>query len=140
MRIFSSPLIALVAFVSCVSLSAQAQSILDPTDPVITYDSTHPPTQPAWGQIGKWVRTVRMTWNTDDYKCYIYKGLAFRLKFPKTYQPGVSDGKKYPLLVFFHGLGEIDTTTDNEFHLLWGAQFFRDAVDNGTFDGYVLCM
>jgi hypothetical protein len=140
MRSFFTLSIALIAVISF-SITASSQSVLNPADPVVTYDSTKPPpAQPAWGQIGKWVRTVRMTWNTDDYKCYIYKGIAFRLKFPKTYQPGVADGKKYPMLVFFHGLGEIDTTTDNEFHLLWGAQMFRDAVNNGTFDGYVLFM
>jgi hypothetical protein len=138
MRNFTTFFLALIATVFCISSTAYSQSVLNPTDSVITYDSIHPPVQPAWGQIGKWVRTVRMTWNTDAYKCYIYKGVSFRLKFPKTYQPGINDGKKYPMLVFFHGLGEKDTITDNEFHLLWGAKFFSDAVDNGTFDGYVL--
>src|SRR5215204_2381658 len=118
---------------------ANSQSVLNPADPVITYDSTKPPpTQPVWGQIGKWVRTVRMTWNTDNYKAYIYKGMAFRLHFPKTYNPAVNDGKKYPIMVFFHGHGEYGTIYDNEFHLLLGHEAFEQAINNGTFDGYVL--
>src|SRR5215204_629670 len=118
---------------------ANSQSVLNPADPVITYDSTKPPpTQPVWGQIGKWVRTVRMTWNTDNYKAYIYKGMAFRLHFPKTYNPAVNDGKKYPIMVFFHGHGEYGTIYDNEFHLLLGHEGFEQAINNGTFDGYVL--
>jgi predicted esterase len=79
-----------------------------------------------------------MDWNTSLYKAYIYKGLAFRLHFPKTYNPTVNDGKKYPLLLFFHGHGEYGPITDNEFHLLHGHQGFSDAVNNGTFDGYIL--
>ncbi|MBK8553437.1 MAG: hypothetical protein IPL53_21175 [Ignavibacteria bacterium] len=62
-------------------------SVLDPNDPVITYDPNNSPTEPPFGQIGKWVRTVRLNWNTTSFKPYIYKGVAFRLKFPKTYNP-----------------------------------------------------
>jgi predicted esterase len=120
--------------------NANAQSILNPADVVVTYDSTHPPTQPVWGQIGKWVRTKRpeVTWNTDGYKAYIYKGMAFRLYFPKTYNPSLADGKKYPMMIFFHGHGEAAPIYDNEWHLLHGCQLFAGNVDNGTFDGYVL--
>ena len=116
------------------------QSVLNPNDPVITYNANTPPTQPTFGQIGKWVRTVRLGWNTDSYKCYIYKGCAFRLKFPKSYNPTAVDGKKYPMLVFFHGLGETGSIYDNEYQLYHGGQNFSDAVDNGTFDGYIICM
>ena len=43
------------------------------------------------------------------------KAYPFRLHFPKTYNPSANDGKKYPVLVFFHGLGESDTSIyDNE--------------------------
>jgi len=121
--------------------TADSQSVLNPADPVVNFNVNNPPTQPPPGQIGKWVRTPRnFWWNADVYKAYIYNGYAFRLKFPKTYNPTASDGKKYPMLVFFHGYGEIGPNTDNEFHLLHGAQGFAGAVDNGTFDGYVLFM
>ncbi|MFL5742649.1 MAG: fibronectin type III domain-containing protein [Flavisolibacter sp.] len=129
-----------IAFAGMFSLSATAQSVLDPTDPLITYNPSSPPVQPTFGQIGKWVRTKRESWNSDSYKAYIYKGVAFRLKFPKTYNPTAVDGKKYPMMVFFHGLGEADTLTDNEFQLDHGGQFFMNSVDNGTYDGYVMMM
>ena len=116
------------------------QSILDPNDAVVNYDSKNPPAQPAFGQIGKWVRTPRLGWNTTEYKCYVYKGYAFRLHFPKSYNPTANDGKKYPMLVFFHGLGETGTIYDNEYQLYHGGDVFQAAVDNGTFDGYVLAM
>ncbi|HZH96076.1 MAG TPA: hypothetical protein VEY06_09330, partial [Flavisolibacter sp.] len=125
---------------AAVRQGAQAQSVLDPADPVITYNSATPPTQPAFGQIGKWVRSVRLGWNTTPYKAYIYKGVAFRLRFPATYNPTAVDGKKYPMLVFFHGLGEAGDIYDNEFQLYHGGQFFSNSVSNGTFDGYVLAI
>ena len=117
-----------------------AQSVMLPTDSVITYNSSNPPVQPAFGTIGKWVRTQRLSWNTNEYKCYIYKGCAFRLHFPKSYNPSASDGKKYPILVFFHGLGEAGNIYDDEYQLYHGGDVFQAAVDNGTFDGFVLCM
>lgn len=134
----------LILLISCLALSTfnflSAQSVLDPNDPVITYDPSSPPAQPAYGQIGKWIRTKRLNWNTDGYKAYIYKGFAFRLKFPKTYNPTANDGKKYPLLVFFHGLGEKGPITDNEYQLYHGGSQFNTAVNNSVFDGYVLAM
>ncbi len=134
-RTISSFLIALALFLSQVT---NAQSVMDPSDPLVNYNSSAPPTQPAWGQIGKWVRTPLLNWTTTSYKAYIYKGFQFRLKFPKTYNPTANDGKKYPLFVFFHGLGETGTIYQNEKQLLHGGHFFRDKVDNGSFDGYLL--
>ncbi|HMH20626.1 MAG TPA: fibronectin type III domain-containing protein [Puia sp.] len=116
------------------------QSVMDPADPIVTYNASAPPTQPAFGQIGKWVRTKRLNWNTDSYKAYVYKGAQFRLKFPKTYNPTAVDGKKYPVFVFFHGLGETGTIYDNEYSLYHGGDVFRDAVDNGKFEGYIFVM
>lgn len=133
-----------ILVISLVSLSlfnsVFSQSVLNPLDPVINYDSTNKPSQPASNQIGKWVRTPSLSWNTASYKAYIYKGCAFRLKFPKTYNPTANDGKKYPMLVFFHGLGETGGIYDNEYQLYHGGDDFAAAVDNGTFDGYILCM
>ncbi len=79
-----------------------------------------------------------MTWNADSYKCYFYKGYAFRLKYPKSYKQGVADGKTYPIFVFFHGKGEKGTIYDNEYQLYHGGQLHMNAVDNGQFDGYLL--
>ena len=118
-----------------------SQSIINPNDTLVTYNPSAPPAQPAYGQIGKWVRTVKLSWNTSEYKSYIYKGCPFRVHFPKTYNPTANDGKKYPMLVFFHGLGEADTSIyDNEYQLYHGGTNFQDAVDSGVYDGYVFFM
>ena len=123
-----------------IAFNVSSQSVLNPNDSIITYNSSQPPAQPAWGQIGKWVRTKRLSWNTTEYKCYIYKGCAFRLHFPKSYNPTANDGKKYPMVVFFHGLGETGTIYDNEYQLFHGGDVFQAAINNGKFDGYALYM
>lgn len=136
------PLILCGFFFIVLSSSASvAQSILNPNDPIVEYNPAKTYAQPRNGKIGKWVRTSRhWNWNTDSYKAYIYKGVAFRLKFPKTYNPTAKDGKLYPMIVMFHGYGEVGPITDNEYQLMNGGQLHRDAVDNGIFDGYVLFM
>lgn len=139
MRRLTKFTLALIAFISLGKIG-NAQSIMDPNDPIVTYNASAPPTEPTYGQIGKWVRSARVFWNTSDYKCYIYKGVPFRLKFPKTYNPTANDGKRYPMMVFFHGLGEAGGIYDNEFQLYHGGEFFKNSVNNGTFDGYIICL
>ena len=124
---------------------AAAQSILNPADSVYTYNpnaaagSLTNPNMPADANaITKWIRTVRLTWNTNEWKAYILHTIPFRLKFPKSYNPTANDGKKYPMMIFWHGAGEKGPATDNEFSLANGGPVFTSAVDNGTFDGYVL--
>jgi len=120
-------------------VSAQSGA-LNPADPEIVFTSTSQPAAPAWGQISKWGHTKRLSWNsfTAGYKCYYFKGMAFRLKFPKSYQHNVADGKTYPLFIFLHGLGEKGTIWDNEWSLLHGGQEHAAQVNNGTFDGFLL--
>ena len=122
------------------SFRLHAQSILDPSDPMVDYDSLNPQPVPPVGQIHKWIRTPRLSWNTSDYKAYILNGISFRLKFPKTYNPSANDGKKYPMLIFFHGFMEGGKVYDNEFQLYLGGEFFKNSVANGTFDGYVIAL
>jgi pimeloyl-ACP methyl ester carboxylesterase len=117
--------------------SVWAQKVLDPNDPVINYDEAKPPVQPAWGSIGKWVRKPQMTWTTTSYKCYIYKGMQFRLKYPKNFN-AADTSKKYPIIVFFHGVGEKGTIYDNEYQLLHGGKEHMNSVDAGIFDGFIL--
>jgi len=112
---------------------------MNPADPVIEYTGGNIQ-QPAYGQVADWVKTTRLNWNTDEYKCYIYKGHIFRLKFPKTYQHNVNDGKVYPVFIFFHGLGESadENMYDNEYQLFHGGQRHQDSVNSGKFDGFLL--
>jgi len=126
------------------SLNLKAQSgVLNPADPDVVFTTTNRPAAPSWGVISKWGHTNRLTWNSKrpfDYgfKSYYYKGMAFRLKFPKTYQHNVNDGKKYPVFIFLHGLGERGDIYDNEYQLLHGGQTHAQNVDNGNFDGFLL--
>jgi predicted esterase len=141
---------------------SRSQSIINPSDPVLEYDAQHPPTPPDFfNPLVKWVRTLEIAngavqyrnpgWNSDVYKAYNYNGLSFRVQFPKTYNPTANDGKKYPLIIFLHGQGENDNTYlgppppgagsynyDNQFQLLQGPAQFDNAIQNGTYDGYVL--
>ena len=137
-RIFNWLLIATLFLLT--AQTVQGQSILNPNDSVITFNPADTPAIPAYGSIAKWVRTVRMNWNTDLWKCYIYNGNQFRLRFPPDYNPSVNNGKLYPMMIFMHGEGEGGVVYDNEYSFTHGGQIFDQAVTNGTFDGYVLIM
>ena len=63
--------------------------------------------------------------------------VPFRIKFPKSYT-SAADGKRYPALVFFHGLGEAGNVYDNEYSMANGGPIFLSAVDNGQFDGFII--
>ena len=112
-------LIAFSVFISAslpVSVNAQ---VLNPADPIVIYNPKSPPAIPTYGQIQKWVITRDITsWNTDAFKAYIYNGMQFRLLFPHSYNPGVNDGKTYPLIIMFHGAGELGTVYDNDLSLV----------------------
>ena len=103
------------------SLTAKAQpGVLDPNDPDVVFTTTNHPPAPSWGSMYKWGHSNRLSWSGQrpynyGYKSYYYKGMAFRLKFPKSYQHNVADGKKYPVFVFLHGLGERGDIYDNEY-------------------------
>ena len=129
----------LVATLACFLSFYGNGQVMNPADPVIEYVNGFVQ-QPTYGQVGDWVKTTRLNWNTEDYKCYIYKGNIFRLKFPKTYQHNVADGKVYPVFIFFHGLGESgnENIYDNEYQLFHGGQRHKDSVNSGAFDGFLL--
>ncbi len=139
MKNFAIRLVVGVLFVALfvgANREAQGQSVFDANDPIVVYNPANPPLEPTWGQVGKWVKTNRVSWNTSQFKSYIYKGMAFRLKYPKNYTPG--DGKKYPLFIFFHGMGEPGPIYDNEYQLYHGAGLHRDAVNSEKYDGFLL--
>jgi hypothetical protein len=115
-----SPRVDEAVLMPLVVISGTAQTgILNPHDPIVIYDSAHPPTMPPFGTLAKWVKSNRVTWNTAAFKCYMYNGIAFRLKFPKSYSTA-ADGKNYPLYLFFHGMGEVGPVFDNESSLSRG--------------------
>ncbi len=130
-----------VAMVCCGNL-LNAQNVFSPSDAIVTYNSkatagsSTNPNQPANGVMSKWVRTSRMSWSSTNFKCYIWNGMCFRLRFPNNYNP--ANATKYPVVVFFHGGGEIGTIYDNEDHLYWGAQLFEQRINNGEWNGFLL--
>ncbi|MCO5234793.1 MAG: fibronectin type III domain-containing protein [Chitinophagaceae bacterium] len=128
--------LSLPAFFVIVGLTSAKAQVFDPNDGITTYNRNNPPAEPAFGQVGKWVRTRRVSWNTDSYKAYIYKGIAFRLKWPKNYD--ATGQTKYPLFLFFHGKGERGSIYDNEYQLYHGGELHKNAVDNGDFNGFLL--
>ncbi|MEP6583071.1 MAG: PA14 domain-containing protein [Ginsengibacter sp.] len=126
----------------CISSSqvfSQA-GVLDPNDGDVIFTSTNQPAAPAYGVISKWGHSNRLNWNpySYGYKSYYFKGMAFRLKFPNSYQHNVADGKAYPMLIFMHGLGEYAPIYDNELQLLHGGQLHAQAVNSNTYDGFLL--
>ncbi len=119
-------------------LTSQAQNVFDINDKDSIFSSQPP--APPYGRIAKWGHAVRLTWGgtgTTTFKSYYFNGMAFRLKFPKSYQQGVSDGKLYPVRIFLHGAGEAGNIWDNEYQMFWGGKQFRDSVDSGAWDGFL---
>lgn len=123
--------------------AADSQNVFNSGDPVINYNSGAPagsasnPTTPSTGVMSKWIRTRntgRIPWDDTKFKAYYYSGMAFRLRYPQNYD----STKKYPLVLFFHGGGEIGPVTENEDHLFWGASTFQDMVVAGTYNAFLL--
>ena len=113
-----------------------SQSVIDPNDPVVQYNPNNPPTQPAWGTVGKWVYTPSVNWDASEYKAYIYKGMPFRIMFPKNYD--ATGATKYPMIIMWHGRGEAQVIYNNEKSLIHGGEKHRNAVRNGQFNGFVV--
>jgi large repetitive protein len=130
----------LLVFVCIFNFASAQQNVLDPNDPDVIFTAANPPATPTYNAISKWGHTERLGWNpfSYGYKCYYFKGMAFRIKFPKTYVHNVADGKKFPLLIFLHGLGEFSPVYDNELQLLHGGKTQAEFVDNGGYDGFLV--
>ncbi len=137
-KLFTVLAIALFSLAYTTSTYGQA-NIFNPSDPDLIFTASNQPAPPANNNVNKWGHTTRLGWNpfSFGFKSYIYQGMAFRLKFPKTYQHNVTDGKKYPLFIFFPGRGEAGPIHDNEYQLLHGGQLHAQKVNDGTFDGFL---
>jgi hypothetical protein len=139
--------------------SANSQSVFDPLDPIVRWDSTKPvgsPENPDQSKTGlqKWVSVATNSistgygaWDASAYKAYYInvagRKLSFRLKFPNSYSNPDSINKKYPMMLFFHGAGEPGCPSNggiynNEKQLLHGGQLFMDRVNNNLFDGFLI--
>jgi len=83
-------------------------------------------------------------WDTSPFLPFAYQRRWFRLMPPNGVSYNVSaktwnftePGKKYPLILFFHGAGE--RGTDNNNQLRHGGQRHRDAVLSNQFPGFLV--
>lgn len=98
-----------------------------------------------FNEISPWGYTNAGTnWDTSPYLPFIYRNMWFRLMPPNgvTYDKSSDSwhydepGKKYPLILFFQGAGELGD--DNNKQLLHGGQRHKNAVLSGEFPGYLL--
>jgi predicted esterase len=129
-----SILLAAFLFVGNLSFS---QQVIDPNDPLVEYDVNNPPTQPTWGNVGKWVRTKALSSWSDSYKAYIYKGMPFRVLFPAGYD--TTGATTYPLVIHLHGRGEKGSSIyDNENSMRHAGYKHYLAANNGSFNGLTL--
>lgn len=153
-------LLTTTSMLFCVAM-LQAQNVFDPADPIVRWNSSAAlgtaanPNPGITNQLQKWVSVAsngisigNNSWPTsaNTYKAYFINiggsQMSFRLKFPKSYTNPDSAGKKYPVMVFFHGAGEPGCNSNggvynNERQLVHGGKLFSDRVDNGSFDGFL---
>lgn len=136
-----------------------SQNVFNPSDPIVRYNAsaalgTTQKPDPAIRGLQKWVSTPTNgvsagsgAIDVSSFKQYFlnYNGtpMAFRIKFPKSYSNADSISKKYPIMLFLHGAGEVGCPSNNgiynnEKQLYLGAGLFRDFVNNNQFDGFLL--
>src|SRR4051812_48274497 len=127
-----------------------SQNVFNPADPVIRYNSsasygsTQKPDSNIVG-LQKWVAnstngvsTGSGSFDNSSFKAYFINyfnsRLAFRIKFPKSYTNPDSVNKRYPVMLFMHGAGEVGCPSNggiynNEKQLTLGGKLFMDRVD-----------
>ena len=136
-----------------------SQNVFNPADPIVRYNpaaalGTAQRPDPAIRGLQKWVSTPTNgvsagsgAIDVSSFKQYFlnFSGtpMAFRLKFPKSFTNVDSANKKYPVMLFLHGAGEVGCPSNNgvynnEKQLYLGAGLFRDFVNNNQFDGFLL--
>jgi fibronectin type 3 domain-containing protein/pimeloyl-ACP methyl ester carboxylesterase len=143
-------------------LGTQSQNVFNPNDAIVRYSAsaalgtpTHP--NPALPGLQKWVSTPTNGVSTGNgaidvssFKQYFlnWNGnpMAFRIKFPRSYTNTDSSAKKYPVMLFLHGAGEVGCPSNNgvynnEKQLYLGSALFRDVANTAGikgFDGFLV--
>src|SRR5689334_18749406 len=106
-KLLTAPLCLLLL----VQSEAQSQNVFNPADTIANFNEAAilgtpaKPVLPATNVMAKWGRirnASRINWDASDFKCYIWNGMQFRLKYPLNYNP--ANASKYPVIVFMHGL------------------------------------
>jgi predicted peptidase len=70
--------------------------------------------------------------DSATYQHQLFGKMPYRVLFPKNYD----SAKRYPLLIFLHGIGE--RGTDNEKQLTWGAPLFRSDSIRTKYEAIVI--
>jgi predicted peptidase len=65
------------------------------------------------------VDSAKIQYNSSAYQYKKFRNMPYRILLPKSYDPS----KKYPLLIFLHGIGE--RGTDNKKQLTWGSTIYQ---------------
>jgi hypothetical protein len=129
------------------------QSILNSGDPVLIYNPGAPlgtPTNPAGALVNdnliyKWIYSPTLkygfdrlptNWDKSKFKCYKVNNMDFRLRFPNNYDS--TNPGKYPVVIFWHGGGEIGAIQENQDQLYWGAQLYEQRINAGEWNGFLL--
>lgn len=133
--------VALLLF-ACVLTSTAQTTVPFPTGPRI------------WNEISPWgySNPSGIGWNTAPYLPFIYMDNHYRLMPPNGVTPTVTKnpdgtitnisfaysepGKKYPLILFFQGAGEVGT--DNNKQLTHGGEIHKNAVLSNQFPGFLV--
>ena len=136
-----------------------SQNVFNPSDPIVRYNAsaalgTVQKPDPGIRGLQKWVSTPTNgvsagsgAIDVSSFKQYFlnFNGtpIAFRIKFPKSFTNADSISKKYPVMLFLHGAGEVGCPSNNgiynnEKQLYLGAGLFRDFVNTNLFDGFLL--
>lgn len=153
-RIFLFTII-IVCFIGTI----QSQNVFSSSDPIVRYNSSAQygsSQKPDTNIVGlqKWVAnstngvsTGSGSFDNSSFKPYFINyynsRLAFRLKYPRSFNNPDSANKKYPVMLFMHGAGEVGCVSNggiynNEKQLTLGGKLFMDRVDNNEFDGFLL--
>ncbi|EMR01427.1 fibronectin type III domain-containing protein [Cesiribacter andamanensis] len=108
--------------------------LLSGSAPLFAQDCTKVP--PSDNKIYPWCyqTNVGTNWDTSPYKAFIINGMPFRLLYPKTYSS--SSTTRYPLVILLHGIGE--KGTDNNLQLRYGGKEHMDALNKGTYEGFIM--
>src|SRR5678815_4756866 len=122
-RIFMKNIVLCFATVLVSYFETFSLNVFNPADPIVRYNSaaalgTAQKPDPAIRGLQKWVSTPTNGVSTgsgaidvSSFKQYFlnFNGtpMAFRLKFPKSFTNVDSANKKYPVMLFLHGAGEV---------------------------------
>ena len=115
-------LVLAIISLACISRTF-SQNVFNPSDPIVRYSSTAAygsAQKPDSNIVGlqKWVSNPTNgvssgtgSFDASSFKAYFINffntRLAFRLKFPRSYSNPDSANKKYPIMIFMHGAGEV---------------------------------